>query len=260
MVTTLAPAEPPVLQAFPAIDLYDLDAVALLDRRDTKYVANEDTALRLLEHLCTNYAVLEVDGRREHGYRTVYFDTEDLSLYHAHRRGQSGRFKVRSRLYVESNRSFLEVKKKGKRDRTIKVRQGTDEQVTQITATEAAFIREHSRYRTDGLAPQLINSFRRVTLVSIERCERVTLDFGLAFEANGFRAELPGTVIIEVKEAAHAVVSPIRLELRRAGIRPGSFSKYCVGVCLLFEEVRHNRFLPVLRQLTVQTVGGPHVA
>jgi hypothetical protein len=199
-----------------------MDGVALLDRRDTKYVVRAADALAAMAEVASAYRVLEIDGRRAHHYRTVYFDTPDLALFRAHHRDEPGRYKVRCRQYIDSALTVLEVKQRDKRGRTAKRRLHTGLMVEVIGKHERPFLEKHGALPQAGLMARLENEFRRVTLVSEVRPERLTIDFGLAFRANRETVLLPGLVVVEVKERRHT-------EWTRAGawrIRPRRFSKY----------------------------------
>ena len=112
--------------------LTEMDGVALLDRRDTKYVVRAADALAAMAEVASAYRVLEIDGRRAHHYRTVYFDTPDLALFRAHHRDEPGRYKVRCRQYIDSALTVLEVKQRDKRGRTAKRRLHTGRMVEVI--------------------------------------------------------------------------------------------------------------------------------
>ncbi|MFN2202226.1 MAG: VTC domain-containing protein, partial [Caldilineaceae bacterium] len=77
------------------------------------------------------------------------------------------------------------------------------------------------------------NHYRRITLVSKETPERVTLDIDLAFLWQTQQAALPGIVIAEVKRPVHGERSPFVELMRSKHIHRSSFSKYCMGVNLL---------------------------
>ena len=47
----------------------------------------------------------------------------------------------------------------------------------------------------------------------------------------------------------YAVNSAFVREMRALGVRPTGFSKYCIGVSMLYPEVKHNRFKPQLRRI-----------
>ncbi len=238
----------PVLASFEPITLRQVDAVALMNRIDTKYIFGLPQLPRLLEALVDDYWVLEVTGVRLSRYRTLYFDNETLDLYTSHLTGRAKRYKVRSRTYLDSGVSFLEVKRRSNKGRTIKERIKTPTFLTQITPEAGQFVDDVAPYGARPLRATLWNEFSRITLVSKARPERVTLDLRLGFQSRGHHTSLEGVVVAEVKQDRVHRDSAIMTSLRALGIRPSSFSKYCVGIAILFPNEKHNRFKPVLRQ------------
>ncbi len=237
-----------VLRRFTPISLAQMHNIALLRRVDTKYVLSEAQLYQALIRLTADYDVLEIKRRRLHRYRTLYFDTPDFALYRQHHDGWRDRYKVRSRVYVDSGRAFLEVKRKTNKNVTVKNRLQTPEVVTQVDAHGTAcvndFLHTHFPQATEALELQLWNSFYRITLVSKHSIERLTLDIDLSFQAGGTHAPLPGVAIAEVKQEAFSLRSEFVGQMRALGVRSMSFSKYCIGVSLLYDQVKRNRFKP----------------
>lgn len=239
------------------IALEELDHVALLDRMDAKYLLNQRQADEFLNRLDPGYRVLEIDGRRVHGYRTLYFDTADFAFYRAHHNGRANRYKVRSREYRDSGLTFFEVKQKDGRGRTRKFRQRTSDLVTAPGPCEQRFLEEHLPVSEPLLLPAVHNTFSRVTLANLQVGERITIDGHLAFTDGGNVAILPGLVVAEVKTGTSVNRSPAALALRSLNIRPAAFSKYCIGVALLRRDQKHNRFKPQLLRVDRLIGGAP---
>ena len=234
------------LAACEAIGLSEMDGVALMDRTDTKYVVPVQTLIPVIEAVTGDYRALEINCQRLNRYRTVYFDTDTMSFYLQHHAGNEVRYKVRSREYIESHLSFLELKRKTNKDRTIKQRIPTPEPLTQAGRQVDDFLLSQFPLAEPGLSPKLIIGFDRATLVSKHGAERLTLDIDLSFEANGHQAALPGIAIVEVKQAGFDRTSPVMVAMRAAGVPPRGISKYCLGVSLLYPEIKHNNFKPRL--------------
>ena len=95
-----------------------MDAVALLNRTDTRYLLTTSRLGPLLEALAGEYLVLEIEGTRLHHYQTLYFDPSDFALFRRHHAGAAVRHKVSGRAYLDTGLSFLEVKAKDNRGRT----------------------------------------------------------------------------------------------------------------------------------------------
>lgn len=247
------------LAGFAPITLSQMNSVALLDRVESKYLLTTPMLLDGLESLRDFYTVLEVEGQRLNRYRTLYFDTDDFALYMRHHAGARDRYKVRSREYVESHCTFLEVKHKTNRRRTVKSRVATQEMVTALSGEPAHFVSDACPYGADQLAPRLWNNYHRVTLVNGRGGERLTLDLGLTFTWEGQTVSLPGLVIAEVKQQGRRADSPFTLWTAGRRLRPTGFSKYCMGASLLYPELKANRFKASYRHLARLLQGVPNV-
>jgi len=97
------------------------------------------------------------------------------------------------------------------------------------------------------LEPRLMNAYQRITLAGNHSPERVTLDLAPRFFAGDGRATLPGIAIAEVKCEGNGRSSDFIMRMREVGIRPMGFSKYCVGVSMLYPQVKNHYFRPTMR-------------
>jgi hypothetical protein len=93
-----------------------------MDRIETKYVFSVDKVKDIVASMIKNYRVLEVNGIRIPEYNTLYFDTPDYMFYNQHITGRASRIKVRFRKYNSSDKTYLEIKKRIRKNRTIKWR------------------------------------------------------------------------------------------------------------------------------------------
>jgi hypothetical protein len=231
------------------ISLKEMDAVALMDRLDTKYVMSTDQLLRALAAVKDEYQILTVDGQRMHHYRTLYFDTPDFALYQLHVNERAERYKVRSREYLESDLSFLEVKHRNRKDRTIKDRISTALPLVHLNPNAESWLQSVLPYDAHQLEAKLWNTFTRITLVNTHRCERVTLDVDLTFYTSHQVVQMEGLAIAEVKVDSSGQSSPFQAQMRAQRIHPSGFSKYCVGTALLYEGVKKNILKAKMKQL-----------
>lgn len=245
----------PSLEALTPISLSEMDAAALMDRQDTKYLVNSNQLPALLDQLKDSYRVLTIDGVKQFEYDSSYYDYPDLDLFNEHVRGRSVRYKVRKREYVSSNLSFLELKNKTNKGRTIKKRIKTSAPHGTLNQTELDFLKKHN-VNVDGLAESVRINFQRFTLVNLEIPERLTIDVQLKFNSNGNEAGLADLGIIELKQAKKSLRSPAGKAIRNAGIQELSLSKYCFSLILTNEELRYNRFKPRLLKLNNLTEHG----
>lgn len=242
-----------LLARFAPITLAEMSAVALQDRLDTKFVLSEGQLYDALTVLVADYRVLDIHGVRLNRYRTLYYDTGDFALFRQHHDGRRNRYKVRARSYVDSRLSFLEVKRKLKRNRTVKERLPTAALLTRLTPEANDFLHTTLPFAPDELEPRLWDEYTRITLVSKHDQERLTLDLSLRFACHsdgaveGRAIILPGVAIAEVKQGAHNRNSLFMGRMRAMGVRPIKFSKYCAGVAMLYEGLKHNNFKPKLR-------------
>lgn len=236
-----------LLSAFQPIGLSEMDEVILMDRVETKYVFSVRKLPDLLDHLSGSYTVLEIDLIRAFSYHTTYLDTPDLLFYTQQVRGKLNRLKIRYRQYESTGLSFLEIKKKTNKNRTIKWRIENRLSSNSPDEDASAFIREYLPYCYSDLIPVLINGFTRITLVSMELKERITLDYNLSFTSpEGNSSRLPFLAIAELKRERHNGQTPLRKIMRAAGIQPNSFSKYCIGSTLIRDIPRKNTLKPNL--------------
>ena len=83
-----------------------------------------------------------------------------------------------------------------------------------------------------------------------DQTERVTIDLGLTFRSvtTEETAIYEQLVIVEMKQEA-ATKSYFREYLNDLKIRPGSMSKYCLGMSLVDHDVKANRFKTKIRKI-----------
>lgn len=234
-----------------------MDAVALMNRVDTKYLISKDVAIKALTELTDNYRVLEIAENRLFQYRTIYYDTEDHLMLNEHLRGKLNREKVRAREYVGTDARFLEVKLKTNKGRTIKTRVKKVGDLGQLLPAEGVFLKGASSFEPDQLQPVSEILFNRTTLVSKTGLERVTFDFNLSFSHDQEKKDLPDLVIVEMKrDTQGASESEAASVLKELHAQPSSMSKYCIGMILLNETNKYNRYKPKLLKLNKLSANG----
>lgn len=226
-----------------------MDGVKLLNRMDTKFMIDYNTLYSILEEVSKDYKVLEIGGLRYGRYETLYYDTKELSFYHQHHRGKTNRYKFRKRSYVDSDLSFMEIKLKTNKKRTIKNRVVIDDVEYELDKGNIDFIKEISNVEKD-LFPMLMNNFTRITLVNESLPERLTIDLGLSFGEGAEKLMLKNVVIVEAKQEKASRQSPFIQALKKRLMRPSSFSKYCMGIAMTMDGIKKNRFKPVLRNVS----------
>ena len=185
----------------------------------------------------------------------MYFDTPDWYLYHQHRTGELLRYKVRSREYLDSGMTFLEVKSKDDQGRTLKHRTPTPALVTRLSGAYADFVAAYVTLDAAVLRLVLGNEFTRVTLVHRADAERLTLDFGLRFDHEESSFALPGVAIAEVKQSGLNLDSPFLQAMAGINEERSSVSKYCVGIARLYPDIAREAFQPALSAIEMLTAG-----
>jgi len=231
-----------IVAGYTPISLDEMDGVALMNRTDTKFVMRVDHLIQALSQLTGTYRALSIRGRRLHHYRSRYYDTPDFKTYIQHHDGLRSRYKVRIREYADPGISYLEVKRKNNKNRTIKKRSRISDLHDSLTSGNRDFVSNHYPYEVGSLVSSLWNDFYRITLVSSHRVERLTLDINLQFGDHRRVSGLPGIAIAEVKQDGFSMDSDFIQQMRIQGIRPSGFSKYCIGIAKINGGLKRNRF------------------
>ncbi len=255
------------VEAVQAVSLDELNRSAqLLTRQDNKYYLPRHLFARFVAALGDGWAALEISGRRDFGYDSLYFDTPSLLTYRMHAQGRRRRFKARTRLYLDSGDCFFEAKLKGGRGETIKRKMPYDpEDRRRLTPEALGFLEDvlwerYAMLPPWDLRPTLSTVYRRITLVSRELSERMTCDFDLAFtRPDGARSRmLEEFVLLETKSAlGRGAADRVLWSL---GARPAVSSKYCLGIKLLEEAPGGNRLHRTIRSFYGGPERVPHMA
>ncbi|MCD8032616.1 MAG: polyphosphate polymerase domain-containing protein [Bacteroides sp.] len=239
-----------ILSDYQSVTLREMQAVHLMNRIDTKYVVSVAQVYEFFRLARDRYRVQEIRQERMPHYHTLYWDTGNKAMFHAHQLGRRVREKIRMRTYVDTGISFLEVKNKTNKGRTDKKRMSVRRTLGLSEEGVREFLDQYAWYRQEELSPHIENSFRRVTLVNQQMTERLTVDLGIGFHnvLTGNKISLDGLAVVEWKRDGLSP-SPVREILRTLRIRPMGFSKYCIGSVLTDPFLRHNRMKIRLRQL-----------
>ena len=239
-----------ILKQFKPISLLEIERVKLMNRIDTKFTLAENKLYELLDRIKDDYFILEINKVRNSKYHTVYFDTPDDKMYVAHHNGRYNRYKVRHRSYLESNISFLEIKFKNNKKRTIKTRIPCDVFQNNFDKDQIEFLEEKLPFEIGSLKTKLDNRFSRITLINKNFKERCTIDTKILFESKGMATSLQNISIVEVKnENGSRKDSKIFDALRDLHMRPTSISKYCIGRVLSDSYLKSNTFKRTILKL-----------
>ncbi len=249
----------PSLERLQPITLAEMDSIKLMNRIDSKYLTNEATLLDILSAAAeAGYRVLVTEDMRISPYDSVYYDTPGLKMFYDHHNRRLVRQKVRTRTYVNSGLTFLEIKRKNNKGRTKKKRTGIP--AAQLLGFRdnpeaCAYLAGHSWFTADELSPAAETMFHRITLVNPALTERLTIDTQLCFKnfRTGKETSLQNAVIIELKQDGRAAsqMKNILLDLR---VKPVRVSKYCIAITLTDPQAKTGRFKVKVRRIE-KTIG-----
>ncbi len=219
-----------------------------MDRVEIKYLFSVRKFSDLIDLLDGKYKVLEVNNLRALPYHTTYLDTPDYLFFNQHARGELKRHKIRYREYESTGDSFLEIKMKTNKRRTVKWRIINNLITGSFDDQAVGFMLEHLPYKSTQVSPVLVNRFTRVTLIGLESEERITIDFNIYFSdpIHGLSIDLPFLTIVELKRKGYSHSSPFINLIKKLDIRSSRFSKYCTGNAILNDFLKINNMKPTI--------------
>lgn len=229
------------LAQFSAVSLEDIGSLSLMRRFDSKYLLPIQHLSDLLFQLKDNYQVLEIKGERSFIYDTTYYDFPDLKCYMDHQNRRKKRFKIRERLYTINGLRFLEIKMKNNKGRTVKKRMPIGNEPS-ISVEKMDFIKSHVNLDASDLTQTVSNSFHRISLISFETKERITIDYDLKYTFENETLYADYYAIVEVKREHKNQQTPVNTALKSFRIQPRGFSKYCMSLALLRPGIKRNTF------------------
>ena len=238
------------LNAMKSHRLEEVTTAGLMNRVDSKFLLPVTEIEGLLKHLRDEYSALQIGNARITGYNNHYFDTEDFQFFCMHQNGRLSRFKVRCRSYEQTANHFMEVKEKTNKGRTVKRRIPLASKMEHLHGEAAVFV--NTCLSGDGalLENKLQINYKRVSLMNRSRPERLTLDLDLEYGRpdRSKPIKLHGLAVVELKQSRLNQSASVFQYLRRLGLRPTKFSKYCMG-CATSYPITANRFKPLLRRI-----------
>jgi hypothetical protein len=232
---------PQIITDFSPISLDEMDDVKLMSRTDTKFAFKASKMPLLLQKLLPFYRVLAIDGKLIHDYKSLYYDTDDRKFYLDHHNGRVNRNKIRFREYVGSKLTFLEIKLKNNKGKTIKKRMKVDAISSELSDKQQNYIEKIIGEPMQVSAKQRIN-FSRITFVHKTQKERLTMDVNLTFENDNDNGDMKHIVIAEVKQERMSRSSDFMRIAKEMHILPIRISKYCLTTLALNPELKKNRF------------------
>lgn len=228
------------------VSLDEINARAsLVTRVCRKYLVPAEALPGILAGPGERLGILAIGGRDSFRYSSTYFDTPGLSSFRDHRQGRRRRYKARVRTYVDTDTRLFEVKLKGARGLTDKVRIDHEGPAHVLPRTSRAFLDsaldEYGLEAAPTLGPSAVTDYRRTTLVKLSGTERLTLDTELVGRRDGREVRMrPGVVLLEVKTRGGLTSTERRLHAH--GFREVTFSKYAATLASLEPQLRGNRW------------------
>ena len=232
---------PEIITEFSTISLDEMDDVKLMSRNDTKFAFKANKMPFLLQKLLDFYRVLAIDGKLIHDYKSLYYDTEIRKFYLDHHNGRVNRNKIRFREYVGSSLTFLEIKLKNNKGKTIKKRMKVDGITNELSDKQQKYVEKVIGKPMSVSAKQWIN-FSRITFVHKTQKERLTMDVNLTFKNNKDNGDMKHIVIAEVKQERMSRSSDFMRIAKEMHILPIRISKYCLTTLALNPDLKKNRF------------------
>lgn len=236
-----------LLTDFNSFELSELNDVNLMDRFDDKAFFHRSKLPGLIENLRDISKVLCIDGRKTFEYESVYLDTAEMDLYFRHHNKRKNRYKMRYRRYLDSNLNFFEIKHKNLKGLMSKTRVKVD---SSNKHSLGEYVESNTPYLMNDLQESLKVKYYRSTFMNREQSESLTIDQQLSFQTlEDNEVAYSNLVIVELKQKQFNSNSDFRNVLRKSKIRMSSISKYCLGVSVLYPELKSNTFRKQQREV-----------
>ncbi len=237
------------LAGFRTIDLENLNQIKLMKRYDQKFTFHKDQLPMVFDYLSRNHQVLELGDHRVFTYDNLYFDTHDRLFYRQHHDRRVNRYKLRCRKYLETGQCFFEIKFKNNKKKTIKTRLllGDANISDELSEESKTFARNAGSMLggtiVDTVDPSLWIRFNRITFANLASQERLTFDMNLTYtDMRSNSQKIDNLIIAELKSEGASMNSPFSQYLKDIKIFPSKFSKYCMGLAIMEEDIKQNRF------------------
>jgi len=239
------------LSRFTTVGLSSIGNEHLQNRVDTKFALHQSNLPALLAQLENDYHILMVEDCGIQPYKNLYFDDAQLSFYLHHHDKKGNRCKVRLREYERSKTVFFEVKQKINKDRTVKERIPHTTLRETLSEEAQAFFQQVVSTQIGPLLPTLWCDFDRITLLSPNQDERMTVDYNITIRNSKRTLSYDGLTLIEIKHESNKP-SSFNTIARQNRIKKVSISKYVMGLAHLYPELKQNNFR--MKLLTIEKI------
>ena len=246
------------LQNFDKLTLTELNSTAsFLKRIDRKFLLTLSQFKEILWDLKKDFRVLEIDWKRMFKYDNVYMDSKDYKFYNDHQNRVNPRTKVRTRLYKDSNLAFFEYKHKQdwvtqKYRYSFPVEEHWKMTIGKKRFFEWVWQSLHTWEKIPHLTPAIRTTYDRITLVSKNWEERLTIDFNIKTKnlrrKNGKVVELKNLVIIESKTLKKDAIA-ISIMKQHFINRAKACSKYSLWVVYAWLAEKYDHFKNTMEEI-----------
>ncbi len=254
------------LKTFWTIGLTELNSKAsYLKRIDTKYLLNSKQFSDILDKLKENYRVLEIKGQKLFSYDNVYMDTLEYLFYNQHQSKETSRTKIRTRYYTDSDLAFFEYKQKQNWITTKYRYEFPSEEHGFMTKGKKRFFEwvwqsMYSNTKAPKLSPSIKTKYKRITLVSKDSTERLTVDFDIKTldlrNHKSSEVNLTNLVIIESKSLKKNCYSS-KLMQKNNIKKAKSCSKYSLWVVYSGLAEKYDTFketMEFIKEIRMETI------
>jgi len=246
------------LKKFEKLSLTELNSTAsFLKRIDRKFLLTTLQFKEILEDLKKDFRVLEINWQRMFKYDNVYMDTKDYKFYNDHQNRVNPRTKVRTRLYKDANLAFFEYKHKQDWI-TQKYRYSFPvEEHWTMTKWKRRFFdwvwqSLHYWEKTPEISPSIRTTYDRITLVSKNGEERLTVDFNIKTKnlrrKNWRVVDLKNLVIVESKTLKKDAIA-IKIMEKHSIKRAKACSKYSLWVVYAWLAEKYDHFKDTMEEI-----------
>ena len=246
------------LRNFWTLNLTELNSTAsYLERIDKKYLLTWKQLSEILSELENDFLLLEIKWQKIFSYDNVYMDTEDYLFYNQHQKKEKSRTKVRTRYYIDSNLAFFEYKQKDNWITSKYRYEFPSEQHGFMTKWKNRFFQWvwQSLYwttNTPELSPSIKTKYKRITLVSKNGSERLTIDFDIKTlnlrDKESKEIDLKNLVIVESKSLNKKCLSSKIMKNHKFALAK-SCSKYSLWVVYSGLTKKYDTFKETMKKI-----------
>lgn len=222
-------------------------------RQDYKFIIPVELIEGILNFLKEDFFCRHNSNNCIFHYYNYYFDTDDYKFFNLHKQGKYNRIKIRIRNYEsETKSSYLECKRKAKGKCNQKERCKINVDMNQNDVLMNELVRKnikHYNLKPSDLKKRTEIAYNRINLMGKAQKSRISLDYDIVVknDEKSWSKIVPGYAVLEVKtnEYPKKIIKFLR---RSYKIRETDFSKYCIALCVLEDNLKKNKWKQVLKK------------